>query len=125
MSEKSHVGLKEHACQMCGNTHAVGVLLDRRLRKSLEQHNVTGWSPCPECQKMIDDGYVALVGVNPDGASSTLNLEDADRTGDLIWIRASVFEHVFNVPLPEKHMAFIEPATVAWLHEQEAEAEAA
>lgn len=125
MSDKSHVSLEENVCPMCGNTHAVGVLLDRRLKNSLERTTVTGWSPCPECKQMIDDGYVALVGANPGKDTGTISLSDADRTGDLLWIRAEVFERAFNVPLPEQLMCFVEPAVVTWLKEKMAEAEAA
>lgn len=48
---KSHVAKEMHFCQVCGQTHAVGILLDRRLKDSLE----------PEHDKLDQDGYIALV----------------------------------------------------------------
>lgn len=48
---KSNVAKEMHFCPVCGQTHAVGILLDRRLKDSL----------CPEHAKLDQDGYIALV----------------------------------------------------------------
>lgn len=43
MSEKSHVSLEQHACLVCGTTFDTGaILLDKRLRASMERHTATG-----------------------------------------------------------------------------------
>ena len=58
---KSHVGLLE--CPWCGE--ATGVLLDRRLRNSLEHHN-KDLKPCEKCMKnaiiMYDKDTNAFIG---------------------------------------------------------------
>lgn len=58
---KSNVAKEMHFCPVCGQTHAVGILLDRRLKDSLEPETVTGCSLCPEHAKLDQDGYIALV----------------------------------------------------------------
>lgn len=49
MSDKSHVSLEQHVCLVCGARFDTGaVLLDRRLRASMEYQTVTDWGLCPE-----------------------------------------------------------------------------
>jgi len=41
---KSHVGMEQKVCPVCGQAFDTGViLLDKRLRNSLERKTVTGW----------------------------------------------------------------------------------
>ena len=48
MGTKSHVGMEQNVCPVCGKAFDTGtILLDRRLRNSLERKTVTGWSLCP------------------------------------------------------------------------------
>ncbi len=60
MNDKSHVSMKQHVCLVCGLAFDSGaILLDKRLRASMERHTTTGWSLCVEHQKLADDGFVA------------------------------------------------------------------
>ena len=62
MNEKSHVSLEQHVCLVCGVKYDTSsILLDKRLRASLEHHTTTGWGLCDEHQKPSNDGFVALV----------------------------------------------------------------
>ena len=66
MNDKSHVSLEQHVCLVCGTRFDTGaILLDRRLRASMERHTATGWGLCPEHQKLSDEGFVALVECDP------------------------------------------------------------
>src|SRR5450830_1148211 len=66
MNDKSHVSLEQHVCLVCGTRFDTGtILLDRRLRASMEHHTATGWGLCAEHQKLSDDGFVALVECDP------------------------------------------------------------
>jgi hypothetical protein len=66
MSEKSHVSLERHLCLVCGAEYDTGaILLDRRLRASLDRHTTTGWGLCPEHRRLCDEGFVALVECDP------------------------------------------------------------
>jgi len=62
MNDKSHVSLEQHACLVCGSTFDTGsILLDRRLRATMERHTTTDWGLCPEHQRLFSEGFVALV----------------------------------------------------------------
>lgn len=52
MSEKSHVGMETNQCVVCGKEYETGaILLDKRLRASLERHVCTGLGVCEKCKK--------------------------------------------------------------------------
>ncbi|MDN4290562.1 hypothetical protein OA805_00670 [Citrobacter freundii] len=71
MSDKSHISLEQHVCLVCGTAFDTGaILLDKRLRASMERHTATGWGLCPEHQKLSDDGFVALVECDPQRSGS-------------------------------------------------------
>lgn len=43
MNDKSHVSLEQHVCLVCGTAFDTGaILLDKRLRASMERHTATG-----------------------------------------------------------------------------------
>ena len=67
MNDKSHVSLERHVCLVCGTAFDTGsILLDKRLRASMERYTTTGWDLCAEHQKLSDDGFVALVECDPE-----------------------------------------------------------
>ena len=108
---KSHVGIDTKICPVCGIEHDVGVLLDRRLKNTLEHKNVTGFEMCPEHQKLMDDGYVALVGcdesqsdIEPNGS---IKPQGAYRTGAIAHVKRAVFNEFFTVPVPDGMMCFV------------------
>ena len=96
---KSHVSMEQHQCFICGTIYDTGnILLDKRLNDSLERYTVTGHGLCPEHQQLADDGYIALIVVQPDGKT---------RTGGLIHIRREAAERMFNQEMP-KDIAYID-----------------
>lgn len=104
MNGKSHVSLEQHVCLVCGTAFDTGaILLDKRLRASMEHHTTTGWSLCPEHQRLFDDGFVALIECDPERSGSAadglLKPAQAFRTGRLAHLRRSVFAQVFNVSI--------------------------
>lgn len=108
MNDKSHVSLEQHVCLVCGKAFDTGtILLDKRLRASMERHTKTGWGLCPEHQKLSDDGFVALVECDPQRSGSSagsarMNPDQAYRTGRLAHVRRTVFAQVFNVSIDDK-----------------------
>lgn len=102
MNDKSHVSLEQHVCLVCGKAFDTGtILLDKRLRASMEHHTKTGWGLCPEHQKLADDGFVALVECDPQRSGSPggrLKPEQAYRTGRLAHLKHHVFAKV-RIPL--------------------------
>lgn len=64
MDEKSHVSMEQHVCLVCGQLFDTGaILLDRRLRPSMEHHTVTGWDLCPEHRRLYEEGLRRVGGV--------------------------------------------------------------
>lgn len=117
MNEKSHVSLERHVCLVCGMVFDTGaILLDKRLRPSMERYTITGWGLCPEHQRMFDEGFVALVECDPQRSglpSGNLKPGQAYRTGKLAHLRREVFGKVFNVPIADKQSCvFVEPGVL-------------
>ena len=109
--EKSHVGMAHHVCPVCGTEHDPVVLLDRRLRNTLTRHEFAGWQMCPEHQQLCHDGFTALVEVT----NQPQSLADADRTGRIAHVRNTVWAQIFDMPLPDKGLAFVHPEAFAML----------
>ena len=122
MNEKSHVSLEQHVCLVCGTRFDTGaILLDRRLRASMERHTATGWGLCPEHQKLSDDGFVALVECDPQRSGSPagggrVKPEQAYRTGRLAHLKREAFAQVFDVPIAaDQPCVFVEPGVIEQL----------
>ena len=115
---KSHVGMEQKVCPVCGQAFDTGViLLDKRLRNSLERKTVTGWDLCPEHAKLWQKGYIALVECDPEKSKFTGSIikpEDAYRTGRIAHIRKAVARELFNVEMTSP-VAFVEPAVIDML----------
>lgn len=101
---KSHVSMEQRVCPVCGVAFDTGsILLDKRLKQSMERKTTTGWSFCPEHQARREEGYVALVEV--DEAKSTRrpdgNFDPGDvwRTGQIVHVRRAVADRLFDVPV--------------------------
>lgn len=117
MNDKSHVSMEQHVCLVCGVAFDTGnLLLDKRLRASMERHTTTGWGLCAEHQKMADEGFVALVECDPQRSGSPggrMKPEQAYRTGRLAHIKRHVFTQVFNVPIEANQACvFVEPGVI-------------
>lgn len=125
---KSYVSMEANVCQVCGVTHETGsILLDRHLKDRFEHQTVTGYSLCPEHEKLHQEGYVALVAVDKDKSrvrGNTANPGEVYRTGDIVHIRRSAFGKVFDCDAPEGPLAFCDEEVVTMLKKLESEAPA-
>jgi hypothetical protein len=125
MTDKSFVTLEQHLCQVCGKPFDTGaLLLDRRLHDRFEHHTVTGNGLCPDDQAKLNEDYVALVAVDPSKSgiadNKTLKPAEAYRTGALAHVRRSVYEKIFNVPVPKGcPMVFCEPEVISMLEKMQ------
>lgn len=109
--EKSHVSMEQKLCIICGKQHDSGnILLDMKLRKSMERHTLIGYGHCDDCQAKVDEGYVAAVEISNDGEGEgkRIKTEDAIRTGTLVWIRKSLLDQMLDVAITTP-MIFITP----------------
>lgn len=90
---KSHVSLEQHQCFVCGRLYETGnILMDKRLRQSMERHTITGYGLCEEHQKLKDDNYIALI-----------VMDDKKRTGEFAHMRKENVNFTF-----EKGIGFID-----------------
>lgn len=92
MSEKSYVSVGQKMCLITGKPYENGeILLDTRLKASLDRHTLTGWGICPEAKEKLDSGFIAFIGMDP--SKSTLDskgltsLEGVWRTGAVLYIK--------------------------------------
>ena len=122
MNDKSYVSMEQRICLVCGTSFDTGcILLDKRLRASMEQHTTTGWGLCAEHQRMFDEGYVALVECDPQRSGlsskdSRLKPENAHRTGQLAHLKRSVFAALFDVKITDNQACvFVESGVIDWL----------
>ena len=114
---KSYVSVEQKQCPICGIVHDTGLLLDRRMRESLERFTLTGAALCGECQGKYDEGYIALVEVDPAQSpeGDTLKMEDAYRTGRIARIRKNLWPEIFDSPCPDMPMVFAEDEVISML----------
>ena len=104
MTDKSYVSMEQKVCPIFGKTfNTDALLLDKRLKASMEQYTVTGFDFCPEAVEKLDAGYVAFVAVDPDKSdklpNGNISPEGAYRLGTIAWIRRPVAEKMINVPI--------------------------
>ena len=122
MSDKSYVSIEKKQCPICGTLHNVGILLDRRLKDSMEQSTVTGYDLCPEHKELHENGYIALVvpAISPTEGVTHLKVETA-RSGKYLHIKREVLKNILvNVPAEhiELPMLFIGEDTFSWFEQQ-------
>ena len=76
---------------------------------------------CEDCLALKRDGYIALVGADPDKGDNTPG--GAHRTGEILHMKREAFDKIFNVPAPEGGLCFVEPAVVEQLKQMAASSE--
>lgn len=102
---KSHVGLGHYYCPVCLEVTDEVVLLDKRLKDTLEKDNFMGWEPCSVHEQQFNEGYIALIETTSNNPSQ---LNDKGRTGNFAMIRKEAFDQIFNIPTNSK-VVFIDP----------------
>lgn len=117
---KSHVGMEQHQCPICLVKFDTGnILLETRidprtrtLCQTLDDHVVTGYSPCPDCQAKLDDDYIALVETrDPNPGRSTIGI-DVPRSGNFAFVERKAFSRIFDMSVPDPPMVFVEPGVI-------------
>jgi hypothetical protein len=109
---KSHVSLETKVCPVCGVVFETdAILLDTRLKDSLESRTTTGYKLCPKHQEEFEAGYLHLVvAESEDKTSKVIKIEDALYTGEIISIKRDVLSKIINVDLdPKIPFVYIEP----------------
>ena len=107
-----HVGMGVHVCPVCLKEHDEVVLIDKRLRPTLKRRNFVGWALCDEHEELWQKGYIALIECTDDQQTT---LEDAERTGVVAHVRKEAWPHIFNAPVPDTPIAFVQQGVVEQL----------
>lgn len=119
MTDKSFVTMEQNQCFVCCEIFDTGaLLLDCRMRERFERYTLTGTDFCPACQKLNDDGFIALVEVNPDKSidnGGLMKSSEACRTGRIVHVRRSAASRIFDSETENHPMAFVEPGVFAAL----------
>lgn len=130
MKDKSYVTMEQKTCFVCGNSYDTGaILLDTRLRERFDRFTTTGLGMCPEHKKVIDDGYVILIGCDasksePKDGAHTVDPKKAYRTGSLAYIKPELYRQMFTLDLPPNKVAFSDQSVIEYLEEMKKPTEA-
>lgn len=117
---KSHVAMEQHQCPICLARFDTGnVLLETRidratgkLRQTLEEHQITGHSPCTSCQEKMDDGFVALIETRDSNPNRSIAFMDTPRSGNFAFLKGTPFTAIFDRPVPSPPIVFVEPGVL-------------
>jgi hypothetical protein len=124
---KSHVSMEAKVCPCCGNTFSTNsILLDRRLRPSMDRETITGYDYCEACKEKFAEGYLGLVEALNPIHNERLEVHQAHRTGRIAWLRKQVAKQLFNIPLTdEMKFVFVDGAVIDKLEGLRQQADAA
>lgn len=109
MTEKSHVGMGYKVCPVCHTKHDEVVLLDKRLRNTLERDNMMGYALCPEHEAMSGE-YLALVEMTGSYKDRT-----AAFTGNVAHVRRTVAAQIFGEAYAPHKWVAVEVGVIAKL----------
>ena len=119
MNEKSYVSLEQRVCLVCEARYDTNTLLiDRRLRPSLEPRTVTGYGLCHSHQELFDQGFVALIEIDParsgnPAAGALVKPGQEHRTGRVAFLKREKYGQIFDIPIePDWPSVWVEPAVI-------------
>jgi hypothetical protein len=127
--DKSFVTLVQAICIVCNKPFDTNELaIDLRLKERFEMHTVMTDKDgkcqlglCPEHQRMKDEGFVALVEIDPEKSGISEATEQIDdphnayRTGIVAHVKRRVWDKVFDMLCPEGAVAFVQPGVIQHL----------
>jgi hypothetical protein len=106
---KDYIKIATAICPVCGVEHETNAIL---LHKNLQDIECTiiGYELCEEHFK---EGFITCIGVSNKGDEPTLSAEEAERTGDVCYIKREAFKHMFDSDLPDEvDVVFLEDDVV-------------
>ena len=97
----------------------------KRLRNSMERHTITGYGLCEEHDRLNQEGYIMLVAAKNPADKATMQVGEAERTGEVAAIKREVFMQLFNVPAAQAQlpMVYVEPEVIEVLKQRMSDAE--
>ena len=123
---KSYVSVEVKVCEICGSEWETNsILLDKRLKESMESKTITGYGLCPEHQKLHDEGYIALIAVDESRSSNKpknniiKGLDGIYRTGNIAFIKREAAQRVFNCETPSGPFMYCEDEVINMLEKMQ------
>jgi hypothetical protein len=109
---KTQLTIEQKICPVTGNTFDKGYLFNKENKEAYsEERTITGFELHPEVSEHINNGFVAIVGVDVKKSkvtNDTITPMNAHRTGKLIFLKESVFTEAFKMEIPEAGFIFTE-----------------
>ena len=100
------VGMVHDLCPTCLKKHNETIIIPKRFTAAVcnqvkdADGKAINFSLCTECKEVIDKGYVALIGIDPEksngSSTGTVTLKDVWRTGKFVWLKKDVAKEVFK-----------------------------
>ena len=96
---KSYVSMEQKICPVTGTVFETdAILLDKKLKAVHDKYTITGMQIKPEVEKMIKDGYLPIVEIDPDKSDmDNLNPNTAYKTGNVAYLRREVAEELLGI----------------------------
>ena len=116
----NYVAMATKQCPVCLDIHEhnAELLIHKRLRSIKEEDRFTGHALCEPCEKLQDDGFIALIETSNEGVIDTLNNSEALRTGRIAHITRRAADDIFDMDLEsDLDMVFIETGVIEMLEE--------
>lgn len=86
-------------CILCKKETGEIALLGAKYKEKAPMQMITSVKPCKDCQeKYLKDGVLLIK-----------SKEDKIPMGDMVVIKQEEFNKIFNIPIPEEHICFVEP----------------
>lgn len=116
--EKDFVSLGYKVCPVCEKQTDDCVLIEERLRKTLERKTYTGVALCEEHKK---EGFITLIGVDPEKSNyngDKMQPENAYKTGRVVFLKKEVFAQIFNVQIDTFDFVYVKDKVIDFLQDK-------
>jgi hypothetical protein len=123
------VKMERKVCPVCGITHShnAGLLLHKRMRDIKDEHTITGYEFCEEHDQMREQGFVALVEIDPKQSelksNGNIDINGAHRTGRVAHLKREAMEQIFDNVNISAPMVYIDSETFEILEKLAEDAE--
>ena len=94
-------------CTICGKKFDTNelALLGRNKGKKAEMYTLMGCGTCDKCKELLLERNALIVVSNAPTSGCTLTNEEANRTGEIMWIKKTAAKRIFGND--KIHVAFI------------------
>jgi len=116
--EKDFVSLGYKICTVCEKQIDDCILMDRRLRKTLERKSFVGFALCKDHKK---EGFITLIGVDSEKSNydgERMRPENAYKTGRVVFLKKEVFAQIFNVQIDTFDFVYVEDKVIDFLQDK-------